>query len=74
MIANHAPQLARRPPTQSVPELLTWAQEPLATAEIALIMQTTIEEARQTLTPLATWHPAGADGYWTLRRPPNLGV
>ena len=43
-----------------------WAGEPLATAEVALIMQTGIGQAREALAATATWHPAGADGYWTV--------
>jgi hypothetical protein len=65
-IANQAPELPRRPPPAAVEELLAWADEPLATAEVALIMQTTIERAREALAPVATWHAAGADGYWTM--------
>jgi 2-hydroxychromene-2-carboxylate isomerase len=66
-IANRDPDLPRRPKPKSVHELLTWADEPLATAEIALIMQLDLEQARQALhAATAQWHPAGADGYWTL--------
>lgn len=48
-IANRAPNLPRRPKPQSVDELLAWADEPLATAEVALVMQLDIEEARRAL-------------------------
>jgi predicted DsbA family dithiol-disulfide isomerase len=65
-IANRAPQLARRPRPESVRELLEWADEPLATAEIALVMQSSRDEVREALTSFAAWQPAGADGYWTL--------
>jgi hypothetical protein len=66
-IANLAPELDRRPKPGRVEELLRWAGEPLATAEVALVMQLSAEEARATLsragaTPLA----AGADFYWTI--------
>jgi predicted DsbA family dithiol-disulfide isomerase len=64
-IANCAPWLPRRPRPGSIAELLDWADEPLATAEIALIMQTDIEEARDALVKIARFEPAGADGYWT---------
>jgi 2-hydroxychromene-2-carboxylate isomerase len=68
-IANRDPDLSRRPKPESVHHLLTWADEPLATAEIALIMQLDLEQARQALhAATAQWHPAGADGYWTLNR------
>ena len=69
-IANAAPTLARRATPASVEDVLSWAPEPLATAEIALIMQTTIEDARAALSPVARFEPAGADGYWTLPGPP----
>jgi predicted DsbA family dithiol-disulfide isomerase len=66
-IANRDPDMRRRPKPENVHQLLTWANEPLATAEIALIMQLDLEQAQQTLQEAgARWHPAGADGYWTL--------
>ncbi len=65
-IANRAPDLPRRPKPESVHELLAWADEPLATAEVALVMQVDLEEARRALsTAAARFEPAGADGYWT---------
>jgi predicted DsbA family dithiol-disulfide isomerase len=66
-IANRAPDLPRRPRPASVEELLEWAVEPLATAEVALVMQVGIEDARAALRPVAEWEPAGADGYWTAK-------
>lgn len=65
-IANSDPDLPRRPPPSSAREVLSWAEEPLATAEIALIMQTDIESARSALGEVGRFEPAGADGYWTL--------
>lgn len=68
-IANRAPRLTRRPVPTDVGELLDWADEPLATAEIALIMQTPRQEAHAALRKSgACWQPAGADGYWTRER------
>jgi hypothetical protein len=66
VIAHTAPHLTRRPKPASVQEVLTWADEPLATAEVALIMQTDIEDARGALDAVARFEPAGADGYWAL--------
>jgi hypothetical protein len=66
VIANHAPDLPRRRKPESVRELLAWAGEPLATAEVALVMQIDIEAARGALRAVADWERAGADGYWTL--------
>jgi predicted DsbA family dithiol-disulfide isomerase len=65
-IANAAPDLPRRPRPGSVAELLAWAGEPLATAEVALAMATGIESARAELEGAARFEAAGADGYWSL--------
>ncbi len=65
VIANRAPDLPRRPKPRSAHELLIWANEPLATAEVALVMQVDIDHARHALREIATFHRAGADGYWT---------
>jgi predicted DsbA family dithiol-disulfide isomerase len=65
-VANAAPDLPRRPRPASVGELLAWADEPLATAEVALVMATSIDGARTQLQDIARFEPAGADGYWTL--------
>jgi hypothetical protein len=66
VIADRAPDLARRQRPESVGELLEWAGEPLATAEVALVMGSDREAVRERLAACARWHPAGADGYWTL--------
>ena len=66
-IANRAPDLPRRSVPGSVQQLLEWADEPLATAEVALVMQLDVDEARSALRSVARFEPAGADGYWTLR-------
>jgi hypothetical protein len=75
-IANRDPDLPRRPKPKSVHELLTWTDEPLATAEIALIMQLDLEQARQALhAATAQWHPDGARSdsslTETVPRPPG---
>lgn len=64
VIANRAPGLERRPVPGSVAEVLDWAAEPLATAEVALIAQLSIAAAREQLAAVGTFSPAGADGYW----------
>ena len=66
-IANLAPELTRRQRPERVEELLLWAGEPLATAEVALVMHLTHAEAHASLSragaqPVA----AGADFYWTM--------
>jgi 2-hydroxychromene-2-carboxylate isomerase len=65
-IANLAPGLERRAKPASVEELLAWAGEPLATAEVAAVMQIDATAARAALSTVAVPHAAGADFYWTL--------
>jgi 2-hydroxychromene-2-carboxylate isomerase len=65
-VANLAPELARRPKPESVEELLAWADEPLATAEVALVVQLDLQQTRAALSRVATPVAAGADFYWTL--------
>ena len=65
-LANLAPELQRRPVPVSVEELLAWAGEPLATAEVAAILQVGATAARVALGRVARPHPAGADSFWTL--------
>jgi hypothetical protein len=65
-IANLDPTLERRPRPGSVEELLAWAGEPLATAEVVLVMQLEPAVARAALARVARAIPAGADCYWSL--------
>jgi 2-hydroxychromene-2-carboxylate isomerase len=65
-IANLAPELERRPKPKHVEDVLAWAGEPLATAEVALIAQLDPRDARAALSRVATSIAAGADFYWTL--------
>jgi predicted DsbA family dithiol-disulfide isomerase len=65
-IANLAPELPRRPRPASPAELLEWAGIPLATAEVAAVMGTDRERAREALRAGgANEQPAGADAYWS---------
>jgi 2-hydroxychromene-2-carboxylate isomerase len=64
-IANADPQLTRRPRPESVEEVLEWAPEPLATAEVVALMQRSESTVRAALARAATPIPAGADCYWT---------
>ena len=66
-IANLAPELERRAAPGSVEEVLAWADEPLATAEVAAVCGIELLEARERLARVAHATPVGADGYWTLR-------
>lgn len=65
-IANVAPDLDRRAEPESVEEVLAWAREPLATAEVAAICGIDQREARVELARVADHEPVGPDGYWSL--------
>jgi predicted DsbA family dithiol-disulfide isomerase len=65
-IANLAPELERRPEPETVEEVLAWADEPLATAEVAAICGISHEEARMELMQVAHEDPVGPDGWWSL--------
>ena len=65
--ANLEPGLIRRPPPTDVRELIRWAAEPLATAEIAAVMRIGLDAARDRLEGVAQRTTAGADAYWSPR-------
>ncbi|MDX6568986.1 MAG: hypothetical protein QOH15_1564 [Gaiellales bacterium] len=65
-IANLAPGMMRRPRPASVDELLEWAGEPLATAEIVAVTGLEPQKARDALSRVARALPVGADCYWTI--------
>jgi predicted DsbA family dithiol-disulfide isomerase len=65
-LANVAPELERREKPESVEDVLRWAGEPLATAEVAALCELDLAHAREELARVATEEPVGADGYWSL--------
>lgn len=65
LIANADPALERRSAPESVEDLLAWAPWPLATAEIAAVMELEADDARRRLEEAGTCR----DGYWTLSAP-----
>ncbi|MFZ0043115.1 MAG: DsbA family protein [Solirubrobacteraceae bacterium] len=65
-VANLAPDLVRRDDPESVEEVLAWAGEPLATAEVAEICSISLEEARERLGNVAVEDHVGFDGLWHL--------
>jgi hypothetical protein len=69
-IANLAPELVRRAKANDAQELLAWAAEPLATSEVALIMQLDPQKTRAALAKVATPVAAGADFYWSPQLSP----
>jgi predicted DsbA family dithiol-disulfide isomerase len=65
-VANVAPDLERRPPPESIEDVLSWASYPLATAEVAELLGVGVEEARERLEGAgAELEPAAGDGYWS---------
>jgi predicted DsbA family dithiol-disulfide isomerase len=64
-IANLAPELRRRALPASVAEVLAWAGEPLATAEVAAICEIDHTTARTELARIAREEAVGPDGWWT---------
>jgi predicted DsbA family dithiol-disulfide isomerase len=65
-IANLAPEIERRSEPESVEQVLAWAGEPLATAEVAAIMGIDRDDARTELARVAREEPVGPDGWWSL--------
>ena len=64
---DREPRAGARPPAAApatFEELLAWAGEPLATAEVALVMQLSLNDAREELRSRRAL-PAGADFYWS---------
>ncbi|MFL5886581.1 MAG: DsbA family protein [Thermoleophilaceae bacterium] len=65
-IANLAPQTERRAEPESPLEVLEWAGEPLATAEVAAVCGAAIEDVRPDLEHAAYATPVGPEAYWSL--------
>jgi predicted DsbA family dithiol-disulfide isomerase len=64
--ANLVPGLERRPAPETVEEVLEWTGTPLASIEVAVVMDIDFEDARERLARVAVEHPVGFDGFWTL--------
>src|SRR5579875_762336 len=65
-IANLAPELTRREDPGDVAEVLRWAGEPLASAEVAAVCGLELDEAREQLGRAAHEEHIGAEGLWSL--------
>jgi predicted DsbA family dithiol-disulfide isomerase len=65
-IANLAPELTRREDPSDVVEVLEWAGEPLATAEIAEVCGIELGDAREQLAQVAAEERIGSEGLWSL--------
>jgi predicted DsbA family dithiol-disulfide isomerase len=66
LLANLVPGTGRREPAGDAVELLRWAGTPLATREVAVLLDTTQLDARERLGRVATERHVGGDGFWTL--------
>lgn len=65
-MANIAPALIRKDDAHNASEVLEWAGEPLATVEVAAIINKPVEEVRLQLQKVAIMEPVGQDGFWKL--------
>lgn len=65
-IANLCPEAERRADPEDVREVLVWAGEPLATAEVAALCALALEDARERLGRVAEEEHVGFDGLWHL--------
>ena len=64
--ANLVPGLDRRDPPATAEEVLEWTGTPLATKEVAVVMDVPLQEARERLGRVAVEEHVGFDGLWTL--------
>ncbi len=70
LVANLAPDITPRPDPRRIEDVLAWAPYPLATAEIAVIMETDLATAARRLAESAAHAiPAANDAYWSLGAP-----
>jgi predicted DsbA family dithiol-disulfide isomerase len=65
-VANLLPSAERRPNPDDVSEVLEWAGEPLATAEVASVCGIDLDDARERLGRVAQEEHIGFDGLWHL--------
>lgn len=64
VFANLLPEATRRPAPETPGEVLDWADQPLATVEVAAVLGVDADEARRRLRGTASFHPIANDGYW----------
>jgi predicted DsbA family dithiol-disulfide isomerase len=65
VLANLMPGTDRREPPASVLEVLGWADEPLASREVAVVCDIEHAQAREELGRVADEEHVGADGFWS---------
>ena len=66
VLANLLPDLERRDPPGDAAHVLEWTGTPLASQEVATVMDISRAEAREALGRVAEERHVGADGFWTL--------
>jgi predicted DsbA family dithiol-disulfide isomerase len=66
LLANLVPGVERHPAPATVEEVLEWTGTPLASIEVAVVMDIPFEDARERLGRVAVEQPVGFDGFWTL--------
>lgn len=69
-IANLSPYAERRADPEDVREVLAWAGEPLASAEVASVCAIGLHDARERLGHVAEEEHVGFDGFWHLNGVP----
>jgi hypothetical protein len=69
-IANLLPDAERRADPSGVREVLEWADEPLATVEVAAVCGIGLEDARAALGHVAEEQHIGFEGLWHLNGAP----
>lgn len=74
VLANLLPDVERRPCPASAEEALSWAGEPLATQEVAVLLDLSLEAAREELGRVAVETHLGFDGLWALPRYRKLSI
>jgi predicted DsbA family dithiol-disulfide isomerase len=64
--ANLVPGVDRRDPPDSVEEVLRWTATPLASKEVAVVCDISVQDAREALGHVADEQHVGFDGFWSL--------
>jgi hypothetical protein len=64
--ANLVPGVDRRDPPEDVAEVLRWTGTPLASKEVAVVCDVSLQDAREALGHVADEEHVGFDGFWTL--------
>jgi hypothetical protein len=66
VLANLVPGLDRCDPPGCAREVLEWSGVPMATQEIASVLDDDVYSVHEQLARFAHLHPVGADGFWSL--------